>query len=293
VNGQSGKIVTSYPAPSLASTSTGALSTTFTPPSTGKTYLATLLPLGGSPRFEGIAWSPDGKLIASTFSSASSAGIVQIWYPQTGQLAVTLAKEAGAGFDAVSWSPDGQYIAANKWIWTGTSYQVDVWSVKTHQIVFQQSGNQEFSGLSWQPGSHNLASALLIPGSNSSLPGPPTYPTAVLKIWNVTTKQLIKSFPGVNSISWSPNGKEFAYNDMVGGGATSSVTILDVNSGQKVYTYHVSASSKGQSVDLSTPSWSPDGKYIVTIEFRQTPPFQQSSPVPTQQPSAVVQVWVV
>ncbi|MFL5704349.1 MAG: hypothetical protein ACJ8AG_16155 [Ktedonobacteraceae bacterium] len=43
---------------------------------------------------------------------------------------------------------------------------------------------------------------------------------------------------------------------------------------------------------VNSISWSPNGKYIVTIEFRQTPPFQQSSPVPTQQPSAVVQVWV-
>ena len=38
--------------------------------------------------------------------------------------------------------------------------------------------------------------SFILPGSNSSLPGTPTYGSAILKIWNVKTGQLLKSFAG-------------------------------------------------------------------------------------------------
>jgi uncharacterized protein with WD repeat len=273
VDGQTGKIDTRYPAPSM-----GALSTTGTTPSTGKTPLTTLSPLGGGPNFGGIAWSPDGKWIVSTFSSYTSAGVVQVWNPQTGKLAFTLATKPGYFMGAVSWSSDGQYIAVNLAKWNDSTRQINVWSVKTHQIVFQQSGNLE--GLSWQPGTDNLAAAIVIPGSNSSLPGTPTpsYGTAVLKIWNVTTKQLLKSFPGVDGIAWSPNGREFAYGNVGGAPSkTASVTILDVNSGQKVYTFQASD-------PIASLAWSPDDRYIVSAENIESSPSGKQS--------FIVKVWV-
>jgi Tol biopolymer transport system component len=279
LDGKTGKIGARYPAPS-----TGALSMNGTTPSTGKTPLTTLSPLSGGPNFGGIAWSPDGKWIVSTFSSYTSAGVVQVWNPQTGKLAFTLATKPDYFMGVVSWSPDGQFIAVNLAKWNDSTREIDVWSVKTHQIVFQQSGNLE--GLSWQPGTDNLAAAIVIPGSNSSLPSTPTptptptpsYGNAVLKIWNVTTKQLLKSFPGVDGISWSPNGQEFAYGNVGGAPSkTTSVTILDVNSGQKVYTFQVSD-------PIVSLAWSPDGRYIVSAESIQSPPAGQQS--------FIVKVWV-
>ena len=245
-----------------------------TTPSAGKTPLITLSPLGGGPQFGGIAWSPDGKWIVSTFSSFTSDGVVQVWNPQTGKLAFTLATKPDYFMGAVSWSPDGQYIAVNLAKWNDSTRQMDVWSVKTRQIVFQQSGNLE--GLSWQPGTDNLAAAIIIPGSNSSLPGTPTDGTAVLNIWNVTTSQLLKSFSGVDGISWSPDGQEFAYANV---GGAPSVTILNVNTGQKVYVYQVS----GQAINVDAV-WSPDGKYIASAEGIQSSAFDKQS--------YVVKVWV-
>jgi Tol biopolymer transport system component len=266
VDGKTGKIGTRYPAPS-----TGHLSTTATTPSTGSTPLITFSPLGGGPHFGGIAWSPDGKWIVSTFSSDTWAGLVQVWNPQTGKLAFTLATRPDYFMGAVSWSPDGQYIAVNMAKWNDSTRQIDVWSMKTHQVVFQQSGNLE--GLSWQPGTDNLAAANIIPGSNSSLPGTPTptYGTAILKIWNVTTKQLLKSFPGVGRIAWSPNGQEFAYSNVGSAPSkTASVTVLDVNSGQKVYSYQ-------ESNPAMDAAWSPDGRYLVSAESDASPASGQQS----------------
>jgi len=319
IDGKTGKIGARYPAPS-----TGNLATTLATPSTGKTPLTTFFPLGGGPHFGGIAWSPDGNWIVSTFSSYSTPGVVQVWNPQTGKLAFTLVTKADYFMGAVSWSPDGQYIAVNMAKWNDQTRQIGVWSVKTHQIVFQQSGN--LNGPTWQPGTDNLAAAIVVPGSNSSLPGTPpatstptpiptataaltstptpaptptsgtavlkitstptptpTSGTAVLKIWNVTTKQLLKSFPGVDGISWSPNGQEFAYGNV--GGAPSkiaSVTILDVNSGQKVYTYQVSDPA-AQMIRMDA-TWSPDGRYIVSAESIESSAFGKQS--------YVVKVWV-
>jgi hypothetical protein len=47
----------------------------------------------------------------------TSAGVVQVWNPQTGKLAFILATKPDYFMGTVSWSPDGQYIAVNlaKW----------------------------------------------------------------------------------------------------------------------------------------------------------------------------------
>jgi WD40 repeat protein len=269
VNGKTGKIGASYPAPT-----TGGLSATATIPSTGKTFLTTFIPHGGGPNFGGIAWSPDGKWIVSTFSSFTSNGVVQVWNPQTGKLAFTLATKPDYFMGMVSWSPDGQYIAVNMAKWNASTRQIVVWSVKTRQIVFQQSGNLE--GLSWQPGTDNLAAALVIPGSNSSLPGTPTAGTTVLTIWNVPTNRLLKSFSGINGISWSPDGQEFAYAN-VGDtpSAKTSITILNVTTGQKVYVYQVSAQA-AQTISVDAV-WSPDGKYIASAEGSQSSTLDKQS----------------
>jgi WD40 repeat protein len=275
VNGSTGKIGASYPAPSKA-----GLSTTATTASTGKTFLSTFVPLGGAPNFGGIAWSPDGKWIVSTFSSFTSDGVVQVWNPQTGKLAFTLATKPDYFMGTVSWSPDGQYIAVKMAKWDET-FQIVVWNVQTRQIVFQQSGN--FEGLSWQPGTDNLATATILPGSNSSLPGTPTYGGAILKIWNVKTGQLLKSFAGVDGISWSPDGHEFAYANVGGApSAKASVTILNVNTGQKVYVYQVSGQA-AQTINVDAV-WSPDGKYIASAESIQLSTFGKQS--------YIVKVWV-
>jgi WD40 repeat protein len=299
VNGLSGKTIATYSLPASALALTHV-------PSTGSA-LSALLPLSGMPNFESVAWSPDGKLIASTFSSGTADGLVQVWNPQTGQVAFTLAKKAGYGYSDIAWSSDGKYLAVITWNWGGGGEKINVWSLQTRQIVFQQSATQGFSGLSWQPGTDNLASSLVIPGSNSNLPSPaayntPTpavYNTTVLQIWNVTTRQLLKTLPGVggSSLAWSPDGQKIAYDRSVSSTSSAGVTILDINSGQEIYTYQV-ALAQGQYADLSAPAWSPDGKYIATIAFGQTPIAAGSTAalptvaVSTTSRTGVVQVWV-
>jgi WD40 repeat protein len=268
IDGRTGKFGARYPAPSVAGLSTAATTT-----STGITFLSTFVPLGGAPNFGGISWSPDGKWIVSAFSSYTSNGVVQVWNPQTGKLAFTLTTQPDYFMGEVSWSPDGQYIAVKMAKWDAT-FQIVVWNVQTRQVVFQQSGN--FEGLSWQPGTDNLATATILPGSNSSLPGTPMNGSSILNIWNVKTGQLLKSFPGVGGISWSPDGHEFVYANNSGAPSSkASITILNVNTGQKVYVYQVSGNA-GQAIRLDAV-WSPDSKYIASVESIESSTFDKQS----------------
>lgn len=155
------------------------------------------------------------------------------------------------------------------------------WSVATHQVVFQKPGNLSLNdGAHWQPGSHNLAFVTTLPAPKNAVK-----PVLGLEIWNVTTRQLVKSIAGLNvsTWAWSPDGKEIAYAYSYSNGSASpaaAVALLDVNSGQTVSPYKVSSGTIG------ALAWSPNGNYIVTSEN------MLQDTTPTLQQSYVVQVWV-
>ena len=54
-----------------------------------------------------LAWSPDGKEIAST-----SGDNVAIWDTATGKMVYLFTKQGGTFVRTLAWSPDGKYIAS-------------------------------------------------------------------------------------------------------------------------------------------------------------------------------------
>ena len=123
-----------------------------------------------------------------------------------------------------------------------------VWKVSTQAIAFQQNDYQ-VDTIAWQPGTHNLARALLFP--------------AKTQVWDIRSQKLLKTYTNVTAFIWSPDGKELAsYTPPLSrpGQPANKVAIIDAASGAQVALY------RGQHYSINSVSWSLDGRYIATGE---------------------------
>lgn len=216
------------------------------PPATGPQPLSSLFPLGGGYGFFSIAWAPDGSTLAVVDSLFTSSK-VELLDPLTGAVKATLLSSYGQ-IGELGFSSDGQYLAASD------DEQVVVWRVASRSIVFQKDLGQS-TDIAWQPGTHNLSVLLLYPDS--------------LQLWDIDSQKVAKTYPGVGVFAWSLDGKEIAVvhaSSLVGslphtGTPTSGkVVILDATSGASVATY------TSQEPSIVALAWSPDGRFIASIE---------------------------
>lgn len=279
VNAQTGQVVRSLSSGSLTSVVPGS------------PYLASELPASGGFGYRSLAWSPDGRSIAAAISFGPS-GAVQLWNAQTGTLTSTFSLSGSYVPGFVSWSSDGKYLAMHAYNSQPTDLNayppkddlVTVWSATTHQVVFHQINSMSGSdaGVFWQPQTDNLAFMAI----NST-------GRMILQLWNASNGTLVKQYPSgiwADSLAWSSDGQEFAYQGTLGTGknAISAVIIADASSGQQIYAYKAPATSvivegSGQSL-----AWSPDGKYIVSTQVSDSRSKDDQRP----EPPVVAKVWV-
>ena len=224
-----------------------------TPTSPSRTALYTYR--GHSDGVIGVAWSPDGKCIASgggnfLHPDSSHDTMVQVWDAADGGHVYTYRGHSVTVF-SVAWSPDGKRIASGS-----NDATVQVWDAVDGRHVYTYRGHADFvNAVSWSPDGKRIASA----GGDKTV-----------QVWDAGDGSYVYIYRGhsdaVLGLAWSPDGKHIVsgggYFDSVNfvdsGGGDTTAQVWDAADGSHVYIYH------GHSDLIWTVVWSPDGTRIAS-----------------------------
>ena len=202
---------------------------------------------GHSASVNALAWSPDGKLIASASDDAS----VQIFHASSGQRSVTYTGHSEE-VATVDWSSHGQFIASG-----GQDGTVQIWNAVDGGKILTYTGHaSRVNGVSWSRNSQLLAS-----GSEDKS----------VQVWNASNGSLNFNFlghtAGVLCVGWQPNNSSVASGSWDGTLRDWAVTRHGDHfaPGDQIFSY----SGHGKS-EVDALSWSPSGTLIASAGTDQT-----------------------
>ncbi len=178
----------------------------------------------------GLAWSPDGKLLAV----AGVSGPITLFNGADGTVQHKLPGHTLLGTMAISWHRDSRLLAS-----VGQDGKVRLWDTKTGTQTSEMAG-----GASWvERVAFSPAGDLLVSAAGRKL-----------RLWN-TTGELNYEYPDANStitdIKWRYDGKQFAIS------AYNGVVLYSPTKAEPLHRFEWQGSTL-------TLEWSPDGKYIAT-----------------------------
>lgn len=199
---------------------------------------------------QSVAWSPDGKWIASVGTGPSADGSymmdeVLVWDAANGSIRLIYRGHVDRVCNAV-WSPNGRQIASSSW---GST--IHIWDANNGNLIIEHTpsdyeiSNAPMPVVAWSPNGQWIAS-----GVNYTL----------LEIWNAASGQVKYTFNRENanqnnedilSVTWSPDGRWIAV------AFDYKVRIWDTADGHMKFMQQYEQTP-------SQVAWSPDGKYIAS-----------------------------
>ncbi len=194
---------------------------------------ARLLKFGGhSAEVNAIAWSPDGRRVASGGTDNS----VQVWDSITG--ARMLKYMHTNWVRALAWAPNGARLASASY-----DNSIQVWDYFNGQLLFTCMGHTHgINGLAWSPDGTRFASSSW---------------DKTVRIWGAAAGNLLSIYNGhtdvVSVVAWSPDNEYIA-----SAGSDKTVQVRHVISGRLLQTY------RGHSDCVNGLAWSPDGRILAS-----------------------------